>query len=80
MKVIQIIGILVLSILLTYGLAILDLLINSTKRIVGVPFGFETFGFPSGNTNNFMLVLDVIFWFFIISGIWWYIRSKKKLK
>lgn len=70
--------ILALSVVATYGIAILNDLIRGS--IVGgrggLPFTFA-FG-PS--TNEFMLTLDIAFWFMIIWGIWKLFQKTSKKK
>lgn len=63
--------ILVLSVVVTYGVAIVDVFLNKTKNIAGLPFGFTSLGlFLGGSTDYLMLILDIVFWFFIIWVIW----------
>lgn len=62
--------ILVLSVILTYIAAFIDDAINLTKNPTGLPFGFASFNFLGGSNNNFMLTLDIVFWFLVIWGIW----------
>lgn len=62
--------ILILSLLVTYGVAFVDDSISPTKNPTGLPFGFASFNFLGGSTNGLMLILDIIFWFVIILSIW----------
>lgn len=63
--------ILILSVVGTYVIAILDIWINKSKNIAGLPLGFSSLGsFLGGSTDYLMLVLDIVFWFVITWGIW----------
>ena len=62
--------ILVLSVVVTYGVAIIDDSINMGKNPTGLPFGFASFNFLGGSTDIAMLVLNIIFWFVVILIIW----------
>ncbi|MBI2040089.1 hypothetical protein HYT18_03375 [Candidatus Microgenomates bacterium] len=63
--------ILVLSVVVTYIIAILDVWINKSKNIAGLPLGFSSLGsFLGGSTDYLMLVFDIVFWFVVIWGIW----------
>lgn len=62
--------ILTLSLITTYIAAFVDESVNLTKNPTGFPFGFASFNFLGGSNNNFMLVLDITFWFLVIWGIW----------
>ncbi|MBI3103918.1 hypothetical protein HYZ05_03175 [Candidatus Daviesbacteria bacterium] len=62
--------ILVLSVVVTYGMAFVDDVINPTKNPTGLPFSFASFNFLGGSNDNLMLVLDITFWFVVIWGIW----------
>lgn len=63
--------ILIFSVIATYGVASLDLVFNVSKgRLIGLPFGFSSFNFFGSETESTMLLLDVVFWFLIIWGIW----------
>lgn len=69
--------ILILSIAVTYGLGIVDALINSTSNQAGLPFKFGSYAlFGTASTNYSILILDIIFWFLVIWGIW-KLMSKK---
>lgn len=62
--------ILVLSVVVTYGVAMLDFAFEISRGAVGLPFGFSNFNFFGSETNMTMLVIDIIFWFFIIWLLW----------
>ena len=62
--------ILVLSVVVTYGAAFVDEIINPTKNPTGLPFGFASFNFLGGSNDSLMLFLDIAFWFVVIWGIW----------
>lgn len=62
--------ILVFSVILTYGATFVDEIINVSKNTTGLPFGFASLNFMGGSTNNITLILDIIFWFAVIFGIW----------
>lgn len=62
--------ILILSVIVTYGAAFTDDAVNLSKNPTGLPFGFASFNFLGGSNNNFMLILDIAFWFVIIWGVW----------
>ncbi|MEK7616658.1 MAG: hypothetical protein AAB414_01240 [Patescibacteria group bacterium] len=62
--------ILILSVVVTYGVAFVDDIISPTKNPTGLPFAFASFNFLGGSTNGLMLILDIAFWFAVILGIW----------
>ncbi len=62
--------ILVLSVVVTYGAAFVDDVINPSKNPTGFPFGFASFNFLGGSTNSLMLIFDIVFWFVVIWGVW----------
>ena len=62
--------ILILSVVVTYGAAFVDDIINSSKHTTGLPFGFASLNFLGGSTDGLMLILDITFWFVIIWIIW----------
>ncbi|MDO8570792.1 MAG: hypothetical protein Q7R97_04375 [Candidatus Daviesbacteria bacterium] len=68
---------LVLSVVVTYGVAITEGLMNNHfLGYGGVPFTFATGSFLGGSTDNFMFFIDIIFWFIILFAIW---KLMKKL-
>jgi len=63
--------ILILSVVATYGAASLDFAFNISKGIlIGLPFGFSSLNFFGSETKSTMLLLDIVFWFIVIWGIW----------
>ena len=62
--------ILILSVVVTYGAAFVDDIINSSKHTTGLPFGFASLNFLGGSTDGLMLIIDVAFWFMVIWVIW----------
>ena len=68
--------ILILSVIVTYGVAIVEgLMGNHFLAYGGIPFRFTFGSFLGGTNNNLMLMLDIIFWFVVIFGIWKLFRS-----
>ncbi len=67
--------ILVLSLVVTYGTAYMDFVLNITTGAAGLPFGFSSFNFLGSETNQFMLILDIVFWFFAIWLVWFGIKK-----
>jgi hypothetical protein len=70
--------ILVLSVVVTYGVAVVDDLRRNSLLAGegGVPFRFSSGTlFGSGNTNYLMLTLDIFFWFVVIWIVWFGIRK-----
>ena len=67
--------ILVLSLVVTYGAAYVDFVLNITTGAVGLPFGFSSFNFLGAETNQKMLILDIAFWYFIIWLVWFGIKK-----
>lgn len=61
---------LILSVVVTYGVAFVDDVINTSKNPTGLPFGFASFNFLGGSNDNIMLLLDIAFWFVVIWVIW----------
>lgn len=71
--------ILILSVITTYGLGIIDALANSSANQAGLPFKFGSYAlFGTARTNYSILILDIIFWFAVIWGIWKIFQKKKK--
>ncbi|MCL4365653.1 hypothetical protein M1437_00285 [Patescibacteria group bacterium] len=62
--------ILILSVVVTYGMAVVDFAFNITSGEVGLPFGFSRFNFFGAETNQKMLLLDFVFWFFVLFVGW----------
>lgn len=63
--------ILVLSVVVTYGMAFAEALINTSANRVGLPFKFGSYTlFGTASTNYLTLILDIVFWFVVIWGIW----------
>ncbi|MDO8570938.1 MAG: hypothetical protein Q7R97_05120 [Candidatus Daviesbacteria bacterium] len=61
---------LVLSVGVTYGVAFLQFATGNLNNGGGLPFSFSSFNFLGSETNTGMLILDIIFWFVILFGIW----------
>lgn len=68
----EVVVILILSVVVTYGVAIVDDIRRGSLLggEGGIPFRFATGSFLGGSTDNLMLVLDIAFWFVIIWVIW----------
>ena len=63
--------ILVFSLMVTYGMAFVDALMNSSANQAGLPLKFGSYAlFGTASTNYLMLLLDIAFWFVIIWIIW----------
>lgn len=63
--------VLILSVVVTYGVAFIEGLAgNHFLAYGGVPFRFASGSFLGGSTDGLMLVLDIAFWFVAIWGIW----------
>lgn len=63
--------ILILSIVVTYGVALMDATINISANKAGLPFKFGSYVlFGRANTDYLLLFLDIAFWFVIIWGVW----------
>lgn len=65
--------ILILSVTTVYGSSIVDAIFSGT--LLGGRSGFpfkdsSTTMFGGGTTNYFLTVLNILFWFLIILGIW----------
>lgn len=80
MKAKSFIIILVLSVIVTYGVAFIDFSVNITKGSIGLPFGFSYFNFLGAETDMPILLLDIAFWFLVIWGIWKLLLKSKKKK
>jgi hypothetical protein len=67
MSVKSFIVILVLSVVVTYGASIIEVLFNNTLRVGGLPLRFGSFAMVGESTTNYIyLLLDIIFWFMVI--------------
>ncbi|GEM_PF-3515800 len=62
--------ILILSVVVTYGVAYIDFVFNITTGAVGLPFGFSRFNFFGAETDKRMFLLDLVFWFVVLWVIW----------
>lgn len=65
--------ILILSAVVTYGAALIDVLIGGSilSGQSGIPFRFGSSSLFGGSSINYtMLFLDIIFWFVIIWVVW----------
>ena len=63
--------ILVLSVVVTYGVAFVEGLMGGHFLAYGgVPLRFASGSFLGGSTDNLMLILYVVFWFAVIWVIW----------
>jgi len=63
--------ILISSVVVTYGMAIMEALMNSSANQAGLPFKFGSYAlFGTASTNYPFLLLDIVFWFVIIWGTW----------
>lgn len=60
--------ILILSLVVTYGVAFVDALRRNSFLAgeAGTPFRFSSSYFFSESTNYGMLILDIVFWFVVI--------------
>ena len=65
--------ILILSVVVTYGVAVVESIFRETlvAGSAGLPFNFASGTlFGEQNTNYLLLLLDFIFWFIVIWVIW----------
>lgn len=71
MGIIKFVVLLFLSVVVTYGVAITEGLMNNhLLGYGGVPLRFASGSFMGGSTDNSILLLDIIFWFIILLVIW----------
>lgn len=64
------VGILILSVVTTYGTALLDFAFNITTGKIGIPFGFSSVSLMGSSTDYTTFLVDIAFWFVIIWLIW----------
>ena len=62
--------ILVLSVVVTIGIAFIGFITKNYQVMSGWPFRFTGFSFLGSTTNYTALLLDIAFWFVIIWVIW----------
>lgn len=62
--------ILVLSVIMTYGAALVDFALNISTGDVGLPLGFASVNLLGSDTNYTNLILDAGFWFIVVFIIW----------
>ena len=62
--------ILVLSVVVTYGVAFIAFATGIYKLANGFPFSFTSFNFLGAETDLTMLILDIAFWSATIWVIW----------
>ncbi len=60
------ITILLLSIFTTFGVAIIGFITRNELFSNGFPFKFTSFNFFGSETNYFMIILNIIFWYAVI--------------
>lgn len=72
--------ILILGVVVTYGLAWADFALGISKGAIGLPFGFSRFNFLGAETENTMLLLDIVFWFLVVWGVWKILQRVKSKK
>lgn len=61
--------ILILSVVVTYGVAFVDAIVNTSANRAGLPFKFGSYVlFGQADTNYLLLFLDIAFWFLAIWG------------
>ena len=71
--------ILVLSVIVTYGLAITEAMVDTAANLVGIPFKFGSYTlFGTASTNYGTLFLNLSFWFAIILIAWTVIKRFNK--
>ncbi len=59
-----------LSVVVTYGMAFIEAIMNTSSNQAGLPFKFGSYTlFGEAGTNYLFLILDVGFWFIIIWGL-----------
>lgn len=68
--IIEVVVFLVLSVVVTYGVAIVDFANGGVANGAGFPLGFSHFNFFGGETDQNKLILDIIFWFIVLFVIW----------
>lgn len=63
--------ILILSVVVTYAVAIVDASINTSASKSGFPFKFGSYSlFGSASTDSGLLLLDIIFWSVVLWVTW----------
>ena len=64
--------ILILSVVLTYSVAIIDALARNSliAGSAGLPLKFTSGYFGTSTTNYSILIVDIAFWFVVILGTW----------
>ncbi len=73
--------ILVLGVVASYIASIIDALVSGTLIAGESGFPFKDSRgtlFGEGSVNNLMFILDIIFWFAVIWGIWKLIKNLQK--
>ena len=73
--------ILILSIVATYVTTFIDALVNKTLLggEAGFPFKYSSSTlFGEGETNYLLMVLNIVFWFLVIWGVWKLIHKSRK--
>ena len=59
-----------LSVMVTYGVAVVDFVLNITSGKIGIPFGFSSLSLMGSSTDYTVFFLDIACWFVIIWIIW----------
>lgn len=60
----------VLSVVVTYGIALFGFITENTRISNGLPLAFASFNFLGDSTNYPILLIDIVFWFIVIWGGW----------
>lgn len=60
-----------LSVVVTYGVAFAEALLNTSANQVGLPLKFGSYAlFGTASTNTPFLIIDIAFWFVVLWLIW----------
>lgn len=71
-KIIMLLVFFILGVVFTIILGLMDFLVNKNSIQAGLPLKFTSAAlfFGESSTNYFMLLLDILFWTFILWGVW----------
>jgi len=70
----------ILSVVLAIILPVIAFALGITAISYGFPLKWTTFSFLGSHTDYTSLILDIIFWFLVIWGIWKVFKKTSKKK
>lgn len=70
----------ILSVIVSIFLSVVAFAFGNYDLASGFPFKWSSFNFLGSNTDYGALLMDVVFWFIVIWGIWKILQKAKSKK